>query len=172
MTEVEILAALKCIGGDKAGHDGYNSALYLRNWNLVGPDFVTAMKYIFGSGTMLPEWNSTAIALVPKINAPSVRDYRPIACCNVPFKRVTKILANRLQGILPNLIGHALGPSFLVGCLNGLPYKKKQKNNDGKTRFANEIKGISFQIKAVGFPMKEKGISFPIRRNGCISKFP
>lgn len=51
-------------------------------------------------------WNSTAVALVPKIPAPnSIKDYRPIACCNTIYKCITKILANRMQVVLPVIIG-------------------------------------------------------------------
>lgn len=42
---------------------------------------------------------------MPKANSPiSIRDYRPISCCDVVYKCIAKILANRLQPILPKLI--------------------------------------------------------------------
>lgn len=66
------------------GPDGYNSAFYQQNWDLVGSDLVDAIKQFFPSGYLLKEWNSTAITLVPKVNSPStIKDYRPIACYNV-----------------------------------------------------------------------------------------
>ena len=57
---------------------------------------------------MLKEWNNTAITLVPKIECPNtIRDFRPISCCNVSYKCITKILATRMQLVLPALINQA-----------------------------------------------------------------
>lgn len=102
----EIQVALKSIKGDKSpGPDGYNSSFYHQNWETVGPDLVAAISQFFQSGFLLKEWNSTAISLVPKVEAPStIKDYRPISCCNVPYKCITKILVNRMQPFLPSLI--------------------------------------------------------------------
>ncbi|KAG5536145.1 hypothetical protein RHGRI_023811 [Rhododendron griersonianum] len=48
---------------------------------------------------------ATALTLIPKTSCPhTMNDYRPIACCNVLYKTITKILANRLQPILPLII--------------------------------------------------------------------
>ncbi|GJX57973.1 RNA-directed DNA polymerase, eukaryota, reverse transcriptase zinc-binding domain protein [Tanacetum coccineum] len=47
---------------------------------------------------MLGELNVTLIALVPKIETPGkVSDFRPIACCNVLYKCISKILTDRIK---------------------------------------------------------------------------
>lgn len=102
----EIRKALWSINGDKApGPAGYNSMFYQRNWEVVGQDLIDAVTAFFANGYILKEWNATAISLVPKVSSPStVRDYCPISCCNVSFKCITKVLASRLQSVLPYLI--------------------------------------------------------------------
>nr|GEZ80862.1 hypothetical protein [Tanacetum cinerariifolium] len=43
------------------------------------------------------EINHTFIPLIPKISTPlRVNDYRPISCCNVLYKCISKILTNRI----------------------------------------------------------------------------
>lgn len=59
------------------------------------------MQEFFKSGKLLKETNATLIALFPKVDQPlNVGDFRPIALCNVLYKYVSKILANKIKGCL------------------------------------------------------------------------
>lgn len=59
----------------------------------------------FDKGFLPKGINSTIIALLPKkTGVKEMKDYRPISCCNVIYKVISKIIANRLKGILPKFI--------------------------------------------------------------------
>ncbi|XP_021764051.1 uncharacterized protein LOC110728715 [Chenopodium quinoa] len=59
-------------------------------------------------GTLPKQWNCTTITLVPKIpNASHVRDFRPIACCIVVYKLISKVITARLVAIIGEVIDDA-----------------------------------------------------------------
>ena len=72
----------------------------------MGGDVVNAIMRFFQIGYLIPALNSTIVALVLKCRNPnSMIEFRPISCCLVIYKCITKILANRLQRFLPDIIG-------------------------------------------------------------------
>ncbi|XP_039684970.1 uncharacterized protein [Medicago truncatula] len=57
------------------------------------------------TGQFSPDLNITNIALIPKGSTQvSMKDWRPIALCNVLYKIISKVLANRLKKVLPKCI--------------------------------------------------------------------
>ncbi|GJY58075.1 RNA-directed DNA polymerase, eukaryota, reverse transcriptase zinc-binding domain protein, partial [Tanacetum coccineum] len=102
ITDKEIKEAIFGIGDDKApGPDGYTAKF----WNIVGGDVCGAVQEFFKSNKLLGEVNATLITLIPNIHQPNkVSDYRPIACCNVVYKCISKIITKRLQGCLDKLV--------------------------------------------------------------------
>ncbi|GJV30269.1 retrovirus-related pol polyprotein from transposon 17.6 [Tanacetum coccineum] len=102
----EVKSAMFSMGNDKSpGPDGYTAAFFKDTWDIIGSDVTKAVCEFFTNGRLLKELNHTIIALIPKVNAPArVNDYRPISCCNVLFKCISKIIANRLKDCLKRLI--------------------------------------------------------------------
>ncbi|XVE49462.1 hypothetical protein DITRI_Ditri01bG0084300 [Diplodiscus trichospermus] len=114
----EVKEALFSMHPDKApGPDGMNPAFYQRMWDIVGKDITDACLQ-FLNGCFLPEGlNDTNIILIPKKECPEfITDIRPISLCNVLYKIVAKVLANRLKKVLPNVISDSQS-AFVPGRL-------------------------------------------------------
>ena len=63
-------------------------------------NMVQAVLQFFKTGKMLKQINHTFLTLIPKSNeASSLADYRPISCCNIIYKIISKLLSNRLQSV-------------------------------------------------------------------------
>ena len=83
------------------GYDGFAAQFFKIGWFIVGKESVNVILYFFSTSDILPVFNSTIIALVPKCENPNnVRDYRLISCYFFVYKCITKILANRLKKFL------------------------------------------------------------------------
>nr|GEV58827.1 hypothetical protein [Tanacetum cinerariifolium] len=102
----EVKSAMFSMGNDKSsGPDGFTAAFFKDTWDIIGADVTKAVSEFFTNGRLLKELNHTIIALIPKVNTPArVTDYRPISCCNVLFKCISKIIANRLKDSLKRLV--------------------------------------------------------------------
>jgi hypothetical protein len=99
------------------GPDGMSAVFYQTYWDIVGPEVPQAIFSILRLGYMLHKINYTHIALVPKMKNPErITDSRPISLCNVIYKIVSKILANRLKKILPYVISESQSV-FVLGRL-------------------------------------------------------
>jgi len=88
------------------GPDGYNAGFFQHNWDIVSSDVCAAVTNFFSQGKLLRQLNHTFLTLIPKTsNASNLSDYRPISCCNVLYKLITKVLSNnRLLRVIRNLV--------------------------------------------------------------------
>lgn len=87
------------------GLDGFNGAFYRATWSTIANDLLAIVNNFLRSGRLLAQVNHTLLCLVPKMPIPaSVDNYCPITLCNVLYRIISKILANRLKPLLPNLI--------------------------------------------------------------------
>ncbi|CAN1292519.1 LINE-1 retrotransposable element ORF2 protein [Linum perenne] len=118
VSDKEVRDALFSIGDDKSpGPDGYSAFFFKDSWDIIGNEITAAIREFFVTGELSPGLNSTIIALIPKVpNADRMKLFRPISCCNVLYKCITKIMATRLSSILPRLISRSQS-AFIKGRL-------------------------------------------------------
>ncbi|KAI0488370.1 hypothetical protein KFK09_028200 [Dendrobium nobile] len=96
------------VASSAPGPDGYSFAFYQQTWLISDFKLCSAVKYFFSTGHMPRGVKSTVITLIPKgTHSNSISDYRPISLCNVFYKIVVKIIANRMKPILPFIINES-----------------------------------------------------------------
>jgi exonuclease III len=105
-SEEEVRTALLQMAPLKSpGPDGFPADFYQKNWETVGGDVCKAVLEFLNGGRFDVGLNSTNIVLIPKVNSPSnPSDFRPISLCNVLYKIISKVLANRLKCFLPTIV--------------------------------------------------------------------
>ena len=99
---------------DKApGPDGFNGLFFKKCWNIVKEDIYRLCEDFYDGNLDLESINYSYITLVPKVNNPEgVNDFRPISLLNSSIKILTKLLTDRLQLVILELI-HANQYGFI-----------------------------------------------------------
>ncbi|GKV05641.1 hypothetical protein SLEP1_g17628 [Rubroshorea leprosula] len=106
-----------------------------------GPDGFTS------GGKILKQINATNITIVPKVSCPNgVSDYRPIACCNVIYKVISKLLTQRINEVLSMLgqrglrQGDPISPYLFVLVMEYLTRKLKELDMQEKFKYHSKCR--------------------------------
>lgn len=104
--EEEIYSAVKQLGENQAsGPDGIPNEFMQCHWTDIKGEVVRLVQDFFDERLDLVSINRANIILVPKKETPqTVHDYRPISVINAVPKLISKLMANRLRRVLPDLI--------------------------------------------------------------------
>ncbi|XP_060210448.1 uncharacterized protein LOC132637368 [Lycium barbarum] len=87
------------------GPDGYSSGFFKAAWEIIGKDVIEAVLDFFRNDKLLKQLNTTNIALIPKIPGPEfASQFRPISCCNVLYKCITKMICMRLKSVVDHFV--------------------------------------------------------------------
>ena len=95
----EVESALKSFKKDRSlGLDGWPVEFYLALFDILGPELVNVVETSRREGRVTPSLNSTFIAPIPKKEMPTTfSDFRPISLCNLVYKLISKVAAQRLK---------------------------------------------------------------------------
>lgn len=102
----EIDEVIKHLPSDKStGPDGFNTDFVKACWPIIKEDFYE-LCFAFQAGEItLQSINGSYISMIPKIDNPeTVSDFRPISLLNISIKVITKLLANRLQKHIVDIV--------------------------------------------------------------------
>lgn len=109
--------------GKAPGPDGFTANFFHDFWELIHAEVWELVEESRSMHWLLPSLNSTFIALVPKGEEANTPDkFRPIALCNVIYKLISKVVANRLKPLLPLLVlpeqtGYVEGRQIMDGII-------------------------------------------------------
>ncbi|XP_074360757.1 uncharacterized protein LOC141701008 [Apium graveolens] len=98
----EVKRALFSMHPEKSpGPDGMSPCFYQKYWNTLGKDLTSLVKIFFDTASLDCHLTDTNIVLIPKKKCPiQMDDLRPISLCNVAYKVISKLLANRLNRVI------------------------------------------------------------------------
>ena len=87
------------------GPDVMSAIFFQKYWDVIGNDITCTVLNVLNSNMPIVDINRTNITLIPKTNNLSqMTDFRLISLSNVVYKLVSKVLANCLKIILPQII--------------------------------------------------------------------
>ncbi|XP_059203363.1 uncharacterized protein LOC131982778 isoform X4 [Centropristis striata] len=107
ITLIELEAAVKSLqSGKSPGPDGFPAEFYKTFWKQLAPHLLEMFTESYKSGTLPHTLNQACISLLlKKGKGPlSCGSYRPISLLNADFKLLSKLLARRLEVVLPSII--------------------------------------------------------------------
>ncbi len=117
ITKQEALEALQTLQPGKApGPDGLSCEFYKEFMSELIDPFLEMLNYSFVRGSLPESLTEANISLILKKGKPADEcpSYRPISLLNIDFKILSKILARRLEKVLPNII-NVDQSGFVVG---------------------------------------------------------
>nr|GEU80679.1 RNA-directed DNA polymerase, eukaryota, reverse transcriptase zinc-binding domain protein [Tanacetum cinerariifolium] len=139
VSKEELKRAMWDCGTDKSpGPNGFTFGFYRHFWSTMENDVFVAVNHFLTYGDIHKGCNSSFIALISKVpDANLVKDFRPISLIGSIYKIIAKILANRIVGVLGDIVNEVQsafigerqildGPFILNEVLQWCKLKKKQ----------------------------------------------
>ena len=91
--------------GKAPGPDGFTSIFFHHFWDIGKEEFLEIVEESKSKRGVLKSFNATFLTLIPKeVGADNHDKFRSIYLCNVIYKIISKVIANHLKPLLPNII--------------------------------------------------------------------
>lgn len=106
ITIEEVNQAIRALSSDKSpSPDGLPVEFYKSNMSWIEKELCQVYSEAITQGTLGQEINVGLIKLIPKEGDKTlVKNWRPITLLNVSYKIMVKVLAKRLENVLPKVI--------------------------------------------------------------------
>eukprot|EP00253_Pinus_taeda_P023064 PITA_23064 len=130
--------------GKAPGPYGFNVDFFKACWDTVKQDILEVVEDSRQHKKVLKALNATFISLIPKKeNVMTPDGFRPIALCNVVYKIIAKVIANKIKPWVPYLIleeqrGYVEGRQILNNIIQAHEVVHSLKSNKKADRLANE----------------------------------
>ena len=88
------------------GSDGFTTEFYKFFWADIGQCVLDSFNYSLINGELSQEQRRGVLTLLPKPHKDlrELKNWRPISLLNTDYKMLTKLLANRLQEVIPSIV--------------------------------------------------------------------
>lgn len=97
------------------GPDGFPAHFYQQHWDICSNEVMEMVLRIVRGEESAESINDMVLVLIPKVLNPTLlTQFRPISLCNVLYKLASKVVANRLKLILPDIISEEQS-TFVIG---------------------------------------------------------
>lgn len=98
-TKEEVVRVVKDMSPTKvSGMDGFPTIFFQQCWLIVGKEVSEFCLGVLNNGWSLKSMNITNIVILSKIcNPTSMENFRPISLCNVIYKVIANMVANRFR---------------------------------------------------------------------------
>lgn len=106
VNEEEVSEVIKDMQNAKVpGQDDFNVGFFKACWGIIKQDILNVLEDSRKNIIVLKVFNTSFITLILKQDNVMTPDrFRPIALCNVVYKIILKVIANRLKPLLPTLV--------------------------------------------------------------------
>ena len=100
------LALVDCDGNKSPGPDGFTMQFLQSKWKFLKEEFIKFLDDFHSNASIEAGINSSYLAFIPKKSNPSlIPNYRPITLIGCIYKLLLKVLAIRLKGVMPFVVG-------------------------------------------------------------------